>query len=195
MSRHLMLVPSLACPASCSYCFGPHAGGASMSRATLETVADWQSSLGESEPLDLTFHGGEPLVAGLEFYRTALPLLRDGLAPRQVRFSVQSNLWLLTDAYCELFKQYEVSLGTSLDGPQAINDAQRGEGYYRRTMAGVGVGAPLRAAPGGDLHFHRTIRSAIQRNFRFFSREGDGFQRARGAATAGQARRWLGALA
>jgi len=29
-----------------------------------------------------------------------------------------------------------VSLGTSLDGPEEINDAQRGAGYFARTMAG-----------------------------------------------------------
>jgi uncharacterized protein len=67
----------------------------------------------------------------------ALPLLRDGLAPRRVRFAVQSNLWLLSDELCELFDEHGVSLGTSLDGPEAINDAQRGAGYFARTMAGI----------------------------------------------------------
>jgi uncharacterized protein len=51
----------------------------------------------------------------------ALPLLRDGLAPRRVRFAAQSNLWLLTDELCELFAEHGVSLGTSLDGPEALN--------------------------------------------------------------------------
>jgi uncharacterized protein len=38
---------------------------------------------------------------------------------------------------CELFREHGVSLGTSLDGPEAINDAQRGSGYFARTMAGI----------------------------------------------------------
>jgi uncharacterized protein len=146
-----------------------------MSAATLLAVADWQRSLGETEPLDLTFHGGEPLTAGVDFYRTALPLLRDGLAPRQVRFSVQSNLWLLTDAFCELFRQYEVALGTSLDGPQAINDAQRGAGYYGRTMAGVELARSHGLHPGVICTF--TAQSAAQYNqiFDFFLEQGLGF--------------------
>ena len=110
MFGHLMLVPSLACPASCVHCFGPHAGRPVMRRETLEAVVEWQKALGAGAvkgdadggrrgpgALEITFHGGEPLVPGEAFYRTALPLLRDGLAPRRVRFAVQSNLWLLTD--------------------------------------------------------------------------------------------------
>lgn len=171
MSQHLMLVPSLACPASCAYCFGPHQGTGTMSRATLEAVVDWQRRLaaeaaegatdgeGESGGLDcdrpegdrgasngsngrtprleITFHGGEPLVPGIDWYRQALPLLRHGLAPRRVRFAIQSNLWLLTDELCQLFREYGVALGTSLDGPEEVNDAQRGRGYFARTMAGI----------------------------------------------------------
>lgn len=137
MSRHLMLVPSLACPASCAYCFGPHAGGPPMTQATVEAVVRWQNALGDEKSLEITFHGGEPLVPGANFYRMALPLLRDGLSPRRVRFGLQSNLWLLTDELCELFREYGVSIGTSLDGPELINDAQRGQGYFRRTMAGI----------------------------------------------------------
>ena len=41
-----MLVPSLACPASCAYCFGPHKGSGTMSRETLGAVVEWQRDLG-----------------------------------------------------------------------------------------------------------------------------------------------------
>lgn len=123
-----------------------------MGLQTLEAVVEWQRALaaepGEDDhpgtgerprngSLEITFHGGEPLVPGAPWYREALPLLRDGLAPRKVRFAVQSNLWLLTDELCEIFREHGVSLGTSLDGPEAINDAQRGSGYFARTMAGI----------------------------------------------------------
>jgi uncharacterized protein len=137
MSRHLMLVPSLACPASCAYCFGPHAGGSSMRRDTVQAVVRWQNALADKDALEITFHGGEPLVPGIQFYQMALPLLHEGLVSRRVRFAMQSNLWLLTDELCSLFREYGVSLGTSLDGPEHINDAQRGQGYFKRTMASI----------------------------------------------------------
>lgn len=87
-----MLIPSQACPASCAYCFGPHQGGPVMQRATLQTVIRRQNSLDSNRALDITFHGGEPLVPGAAFYREALPLLRHGLSTRQISFSIQSNL-------------------------------------------------------------------------------------------------------
>lgn len=108
-----------------------------MKEATLRAIVTWLDSLADTTEIDITFHGGEPLLAGEEFYATALPLLTKGLAPRHVRFRVQSNLWLITEELCRLFRSYEVSLGTSLDGPEHLNDAQRGEGYFRRTMTGI----------------------------------------------------------
>ena len=134
----LMLLPSLACPAGCKYCFGPNRGGSRMHLKTLEAVVRWQRAFnGGNGPVEITFHGGEPLAPGIGFYYKALPLLRKGLASNEVRFGVQSNLWLLTDELCKLFCEYGVSVGTSLDGPEEINDAQRGRGYFQRTMAGI----------------------------------------------------------
>jgi len=51
-----------------------------MSPATLEATARWARTLGDGGELHITFHGGEPLLPGVRFYRQALPLLRDGLA-------------------------------------------------------------------------------------------------------------------
>ena len=99
-----------------------------MNQGVIESVIRWQGSVQSDDSLNITFHGGEPLVAGLDFYRMALPLLRDGLAPRRVHFSMQSNLWLLTEDTAAFFKEYGLSLGTSLDGPEQITDAQRGAG-------------------------------------------------------------------
>ncbi len=100
-------------------------------------IVHWQNALLRARDLDITFHGGEPLLAGAEFFKMALPTLQEGLSANQVSFNLQSNLWLLTAELCELFREYGVSVGTSLDGPEQINDAQRGEGYFKRTKAGL----------------------------------------------------------
>ena len=170
-----MLIPSLACPAGCHYCFGPHHGdGVTMSVQTLEAVVNWQQTW-DTDPLDITFHGGEPLVPGLSFYQVALPLLRDGLPLRRVRFGMQSNLWLLTGALCELFAEHEVSLGTSLDGPEEINDAQRGPGYFSRTMAGIRLARCHGLSPGCISTFTAQSAGRADEVFDFFLREGLAF--------------------
>lgn len=108
-----------------------------MPSATVDTVVRWLDGLGGNGPLEITFHGGEPLTAGAEFFQYALATLRAGLPARQIHFALQTNLWQLTDELAELFAEHGVSLGSSLDGPERLNDAQRGEGYFQRTMAGI----------------------------------------------------------
>jgi uncharacterized protein len=172
MHRHIMIVPSLACPASCTYCFGPHHGDTQMNKSTLESVIRWQLSVPADDQLSFIFHGGEPLAVGADFYRMALPLLRDGLAPQNLRFSMQSNLWLLTAELTEIFKEHGLYLGTSLDGPEWITDAQRGAGYFRRTMAGI----ELAQAHGLDVAcictFTRQSLPQKEEILSFFIREG-----------------------
>ena len=109
-----------------------------MQPETITAVSDWQNMiLLDDDPLEITFHGGEPLLPGIDFYKKALPLLSSKFDSRDIRFSLQSNLWLLTDELCDIFSKYRVGLGTSLDGPEQINDAQRGSGYFQRTMSGI----------------------------------------------------------
>jgi uncharacterized protein len=175
LPRHLMLVPSLACPARCAYCFGPHEGGAPMTQATVEGVVRWQKALGGLDAIRITFHGGEPLVPGTHFYRMALPLLRQGLAPREVQFAMQSNLWLLTDELCVIFRDYGIALGTSLDGPEPINDAQRGQGCFRRTMAGIERARTHGINVGCICTFTAQTAPRAQEIFDFFVSEGLNF--------------------
>ena len=107
-----------------------------MPAQVFDAALDWISAAtSPDETPEITFHGGEPLLAGIEWYRRVLPLVRERLP--DARLALQSNLWLLDDELCRLFAEYGVSLGTSLDGPRPINDRQRGRGSYRRTMAGI----------------------------------------------------------
>jgi uncharacterized protein len=136
---HFMLVPSLACPARCSYCFGPHEGP-TMSAETMEASLDFIERISNEtrqRKVKVTFHGGEPLRAGYAIWKQALDGLRCRLGPRRYEVALQSNLWLLDDEFCRLFAEHKVDIGTSLDGPEDITDSQRGEGYFTRTMDGI----------------------------------------------------------
>ena len=140
---------------------------------TLEALVAWQKNyLDPDEKLQITFHGGEPLLAGVAFYRQALPFLKDELTPRTVSFSLQSNLWGLTDELCSLFKEHQVSLGTSLDGPERINDAQRGRGYFYRTMAGIHHAHEHGLSVGCICTFTTQSSGQADKIFDFFCQEG-----------------------
>ncbi|MCD4813392.1 TIGR04083 family peptide-modifying radical SAM enzyme [bacterium] len=136
---HFMIIPSFACPAQCTYCFGPHQG-AVMSMEVLEKTLNYIEMMvrkNRPEKIAITFHGGEPLCAGIDFFKHALEQLQVRLGDWPVRIKIQSNLWLLDDSFCRLFQKHRVVLGTSLDGPQIITDRQRGEGYFQKTMQGI----------------------------------------------------------
>lgn len=142
-----------------------------MRSETVEAIIRWQIASKEGHPLEITFHGGEPLMAGIAFYRNTLPLLQKGFASRKVRFAMQSNLWLLTDELCQLFREYDVSIGTSLDGPEVINDAQRGCGYFQRTMGGIERARSNGLSVGCISTFTRQSMPQAQEIFDFFVRE------------------------
>lgn len=125
-----------------------------MSIETIKEVVEWLKNF-RGDSVTFTFHGGEPLLAGADFYREALPLLVEGLTPRQIAFAIQTNLWKLTPEIAEIFAKYNIPIGSSLDGPQELNDLQRGKGYYEKTMRGYEIAK----AHGLNVRFITTFTS------------------------------------
>lgn len=133
-----MLVPTMACQASCTYCFAKK----SASVVTPEVADASVNFIARVAPRDerilVTFHGGEPLLAGFDFYAHVLPTLRERFG-RRARLAMQSNLCTMTDELAELLARYEVRVGTSVDGPEDMHDVQRGEGSYAKTSDGMAL--------------------------------------------------------
>ncbi|MCX6699797.1 MAG: TIGR04083 family peptide-modifying radical SAM enzyme [Methanomicrobiales archaeon] len=135
---HIMLIPTLGCPSKCSYCWSSDEGSPVMSIETVEEVVTWLKNIHE-EHVTFTFHGGEPLLAGADFYRDALPLLSNGLKHLKPEFAMQTNLWRMTPEIARVLAEYHVPIGSSIDGPEDINDSQRGDGYFKKTMNGYNI--------------------------------------------------------
>ena len=132
---HVMIIPTLGCPSKCAYCWSSEVGSPIMSIETIKDTVAWLKDF-RSDPVTFTFHGGEPLLAGADFYRQALPLLTGELQHLEPNFALQTNLWKLTPELADVLAEYNIPIGSSLDGPQELNDLQRSEGYYERTMKG-----------------------------------------------------------
>ena len=109
-----------------------------MSIETIKEVVEWLKDF-RDDPVTFTFHGGEPLLAGADFYRQALPSLARGLAHLKPAFALQSNLWLMTPEMAQILAEYKIPIGSSLDGPEELTDLQRGKGYYKKTMKGYEI--------------------------------------------------------
>ena len=77
-----------------------------------------------------TWHGGEPLMRSIDFYKKALALQKKYAHGKQIDNVIQTNGTLLTDEWCEFFAQNHWLVGISIDGPQEYHD------HYRVTPAG-----------------------------------------------------------
>jgi uncharacterized protein len=135
---HVMIIPTLGCPSKCAYCWSSEEGSPVMSIGTVREIVSWLADF-RFDRVTFTFHGGEPLLAGADFYRQALPLLSEGLAHLSPEFALQTNLWRMTDELAEVLAEFHVPIGSSIDGPQELNDLQRSEGYFERTMKGYEI--------------------------------------------------------
>ncbi|MGZ7043945.1 MAG: TIGR04083 family peptide-modifying radical SAM enzyme [Methanobacterium sp.] len=138
MAFHVMIIPTLGCPSNCNYCWSSEEGSPVMNIEIIHELVEWLKDF-RDEPVTFTFHGGEPLLAGYDFFKEALPLLSESLSHLKPAFAIQTNLWHMTDELAELFAEYNIPIGSSLDGPSQLNDFQRGKGYYERTMKGYEI--------------------------------------------------------
>lgn len=132
MVFHVMIIPTLNCPSNCKYCWGSENKNEMMDIKIINQIVDWLKDF-RDDKIHFTFHGGEPLLAGYDYYEYALKKLSS--LDNFEGFSLQSNIWLLTEELIDLFKEYSVVISTSIDGPREINDFQRGKGYFDKTMS------------------------------------------------------------
>lgn len=77
-----------------------------------------------------TWHGGEPLMRSLDFYKKAMALQRKYANGRHIDNVLQTNGMLLTDEWCEFLAQNHWLVGISIDGTQDMHD------HYRHTASG-----------------------------------------------------------
>lgn len=77
-----------------------------------------------------TWHGGEPLMRSIDFYKKALALQKKYANGKQIDNVIQTNGTLLTDEWCKFFAKNHWLVGISIDGPQEYHD------HYRVTPAG-----------------------------------------------------------
>ena len=135
---YVMLKPAGAhCNLACKYCYYleknklyPTAQRHLMSDEILEQFTREYIEAQTMNQVLFTWHGGEPLLRSIDFYRKALSLQQKYAGSRRIDNVIQTNGTLLTDEWCEFFAQNHWLVGISIDGPQPYHD------HYRLTAAG-----------------------------------------------------------
>jgi len=119
----------------------------------------------------IIFHGGEPLLLPLDRWRFLLTSLCESLTDYPLSFSVQSNLWRFDEEYAQLFAKFHVHVASSLDGPEIICDAQRGDGYFQKTMAGIRLAQRYGLLSGVIATITDQSKDQVQEVVNFFDKE------------------------
>jgi uncharacterized protein len=150
--RTVILKVASRCNLNCTYCYvynkedqtwrdKPKFMSTEVFDAVLLRLSNHVRRSGQSVA-GITFHGGEPLLAGIQRFRSWLERARhefDGLAA--IDFKVQTNGTLLNAEWISLFKEFDVNVGISLDGDRDVNDRQRidhrSRGSYDRIVRGL----------------------------------------------------------
>ncbi|MGE5090456.1 MAG: anaerobic sulfatase maturase [Candidatus Levyibacteriota bacterium] len=136
------------CDIKCDYCFYLEKrglfGSTEQYRMPDEVLAKYIEQYVSAQPtpvVEFLWHGGEPTLLGVDFFRRAVELQKPFRGRKEIRNSLQTNALHLDDEWCEFFKTNDFFIGVSLDGPKEIHDRYRkdrhGNGTFERVMRGV----------------------------------------------------------
>jgi uncharacterized protein len=121
------------CNLDCRYCYYlqkellyPQTKSFRMADDLLEEYIVQQIEIAPEPEIPFSWHGGEPTILGLDYFRRIVALQRKHL-PNGGRIlnSIQTNGVLLTDDWCRFFAAENFAVGLSIDGPPALHDAYR----------------------------------------------------------------------
>ena len=156
------------CNLGCSYCYyldkAQLYGGQEprMSLEVLEAVTKAYIQANDVPEVQFVWHGGEPLVMGLDFYRKAVEFQRKYADGKTVFNSIQTNGTLLTAAWARFFRENKFLVGLSVDGPAFIHDRYRLDRGGASTFSRVMQGLSLLRAEGVEFNTLTTVNRASE---------------------------------
>ena len=147
----LLIKPaSSLCNLCCKYCFYADVSDIReqksygiMSEDTVNILLDRVFET-EAENVFFAFQGGEPTIAGVDFFTNFVRKTREkNTTNKKVHFSLQTNGTLLNEEFIRLFKKNSFLIGLSLDGYRDFHDTNRIYKNGKRTSSDVMKAARL----------------------------------------------------
>lgn len=132
-STHIMAKPtSHICNIACDYCFYLQKGETTLSNCsnlmtekTLEAYIKNYIEQTPSNTVEFTWQGGEPTLAGLEFFKKVIELQNQYSVNKVIRNSLQTNGLIINKNWAMFLKEHNFLVGLSCDGPEHIHDRYR----------------------------------------------------------------------
>jgi uncharacterized protein len=121
------------CNLNCSYCYylgkrslypGKHK--VIMDIDTLEKYVIQHIKATSDRVINFSWHGGEPLLAGIDFYKSVILLQKKHKpAGSEITNGIQTNGTLLNDEWCDFLALENFVVGISIDGPGDLHNSNR----------------------------------------------------------------------
>ena len=113
-----------------------------MTDADLERFIRSYIAASPGPAVSFVWHGGEPVLAGLDFYRRAVELQKKYLPEGwECWNNLQTNGVLLDDEWCGFLAREHFDVGVSVDGAPWLHDRYRldagGRGTYEQVVSAV----------------------------------------------------------
>lgn len=126
------------CNLNCRYCYYlekkslyPETDHFLMTDDILEEYIIQHIQASTEDVINFSWHGGEPLLAGIDFYRKALRLQSTHKpAGKTILNGIQTNGTLINEEWCKFIEKEGFIIGISIDGPAEFHNT------FRRTKDG-----------------------------------------------------------
>lgn len=179
----LILEPYGGCNIRCRHCYADTSNESVMSiedfTLIIEKVVPFVEKKGFDE-IHLIWHGGEPLLAGIDFFRQAMEILNGKISRLRQRHFIQTNGLLLDDEFCCFLRDNKIEVGLSLDGPPDLHDQLRvdlgGRGTHASVLEKIHQLEKNRVPVGFNAVISRATIGQEKRLYRFFQEMGYGFR-------------------
>ena len=121
------------CNLNCHYCYYlkkeqlyPKGESFRMPDEVLEKYIAQHIEASPNPAINFHWHGGEPTVLGLDYFRKIVTIERKYQPPgRIIRNGIQTNGTLLDEDWCRFLAAEDFTVGLSLDGPREMHDKYR----------------------------------------------------------------------
>lgn len=166
------------CNLDCRYCFYHEIEKkkSMMSDKVLEAVIRETFRANEArDVVNFIWHGGEPLLAGINFYQRVLEIQEKySKSGQRVINGIQTNGVLIDHIWAEFFKENNFSIGVSIDGPKRFHDEFRvfpdKSGSFDHVMDGIDVLRDLKVPFGLVMVVTKTSVDEPETIFDFLKR-------------------------
>ena len=147
-----------------------------MSDKTLEEYIRQLLESHQTPEVTIAWQGGEPTLMRLEFFKKAVEIANKYKRPGQTLLhTFQTNGILLDDEWGKFFKENELLVGLSVDGPREIHDKYRVDRGAKGTFDRVMKGWEVLRRHNVDFNILCTVHAANQTKgrevYRFFRDE------------------------